>query len=118
VELTSQLLIVGSFGYKETWVALNLKITPPTKSTHPSLPFWDLGYTPEEVYDLYFPKYFAFICSSERPAVCGRFGTGAERLWRFEFVVQRDEDAMMMASDEKITEILAPYLSHAGSKYG
>lgn len=50
--------------------------------------------------------------------MCGRFGNGAERLWRFEFVVKRDEDAMLMASYAKITEIIRPYLTQAGSKYG
>lgn len=99
-------------------MALNLKINPPTTESHPNLPFWKLGYTPEQVYDLYFPKSFRFICNAERPAVCGRFGNGVERLWRFEFVVKRDEDSMKMASNAKTMEIIMPYLTHAGSKYG
>jgi hypothetical protein len=97
---------------------MNLKITPPTKETHPELPFWNLGYTPEQVYDSYFPKNFSFICNKARPAVCGRFGTGVERLWRFEFVVQNGEDSQLMASTKKTMEILEPYLTHPGSKYG
>ena len=45
-------------------------------------------------------------------------GTGSERLWRFEFVVREGEDATMMASREKIMEIVLPYLTHSGSEYG
>ncbi|KAH6690747.1 monooxygenase [Leptodontidium sp. MPI-SDFR-AT-0119] len=107
----------SSFGYNETWVALNLRITPPTPETHPHLPFWKLGYTPEDVYDLYFPVNFRFICNDKRPAVCGRFYNGVERLWRFEFVVQEGEDAMLMATEKETTKILLPYLTHGGSKY-
>ncbi|PVH73617.1 FAD/NAD(P)-binding domain-containing protein [Cadophora sp. DSE1049] len=108
----------SAFGYNETWVALNLRITPPTPETHPDLPFWNLGYTPEDVYDLYFPKSFRFICNDKRPSVCGRFGNGAERLWRYEFVVKREEDPMVMASEKETTKIIKPYLTHDGSKYG
>jgi hypothetical protein len=106
------------FHYQETWIALNWRITLPTKETHPEFPLWAYGYSPEDVYDLFFPKNFRFICSPVRPAVCGRFGTGAERLWRFEFVVQGGEDAVEMAAREKTMEIILPYLTHAGSKYG
>ncbi|KAG4441837.1 hypothetical protein IFR05_002701 [Cadophora sp. M221] len=108
----------SSFGYNETWVALNLRITPPTAETHPHLPFWKLGYTPEDVYDLYFPFNFRFICNDKRPAVCGRFYNGDERLWRFEFVVQEGEDPMLMATEKETTKIILPYLTHDGSKYG
>lgn len=95
-----------------------MKLTPPTEKTHPDLPFWKLGYTPEQVYDEFFPEGFRFICNSERPAVCGRFGNGEQRLWRFEFVVKPDEDPMQMASREKTMEMILPYLTLPGSKYG
>lgn len=106
------------FVYEESWVALNWKITPPTKWTHPDFPLWEKGYSPEEVYDSFFPKNFRFICDAERPAVCGRFGSGAERLFRFEFVVRENEDPWQMATREKTREILSPYMTHAGLKYG
>ncbi|KAH7348906.1 monooxygenase [Rhexocercosporidium sp. MPI-PUGE-AT-0058] len=108
----------SSFGYNETWVALNLRITPPTPESHPYLPFWKLGHTPENVYDLYFPRNFRFICNDKRPAVCGRFGRDAERLWRFEFVVQAGEDPMKMATETETSKIVMPYLTHDGSQYG
>ena len=73
---------------------------------------------PEQVYDLYFPRNFRFVCNAERPAVCGRFGNGARRLWRFEFVVKRGEDAGAMAAPPRAMEVLSPYLTHPGARYG
>ncbi|KAJ5579400.1 hypothetical protein N7450_008267 [Penicillium hetheringtonii] len=81
-------------------------------------PLWDLGYTPEEVYDLFFPKDFRFLCNPDRPAVCGRFGLPKDCLWRFEFLVSTDEDGKEMASEEKVREVVYPYLIHPGSHYG
>lgn len=104
--------------YEETWVALNWKLHLPTTETHPSFPLWALGYTPEEVYDLFFPADFRFLCNPKRPAVCGRFGRHEDRLWRFEFVVAPDEDDIEMATREKVREVVYPYLTHPGSRYG
>jgi len=104
--------------YDETWVALNWKVVLPTPTTHPDFPLWKLGFTPQQVYDLFFPTNFRFICNPERPAVCGRFGLPEDRLCRFEFVVRRDEDGDEMAGPVKIKEVVFPYFSHAGSHYG
>lgn len=104
--------------YEETWVALNWKIRPPTKESHPSFPLWKLGYTPEEVYDLFFPAEFRFLCNPSRPAVCSRFGLPGDRLWRFEFVIAPGEDGVEMAQPEKIREVVFPYITHPGSRYG
>ncbi|KAH8700879.1 putative monooxygenase [Talaromyces proteolyticus] len=104
--------------YEETWVALNWKISLPTKATHPDFPLWALGYTAEEVYDLFFPVNFRFLCNPARPAVCGRFGPPADRLWRFEFVVRRDERGEEMAEPKMVKKIVFPYLKHPGRRYG
>lgn len=104
--------------YDETWVALNWAITLPTATTHPNFPLWNLGFTPQQVYDLFFPTNFRFICNPNRPAVCGRFGLPEDRLCRFEFVVRSGEDGDEMASPAKIKEVVFPYFSHAGSRYG
>ncbi|KAJ5976333.1 monooxygenase [Penicillium waksmanii] len=104
--------------YEETWVALNWKLHLPTRGTHPSFPLWNLGYTPEQVYDLFFPADFRFLCNPDRPAVCGRFGLSEDRLWRFEFVITADEDGVEMASEEKVRDVVYPYLTHSGSRYG
>ena len=53
-----------------------------------------------------------------RPAVCGRFGRPEDRLWRFEFVVAPGEDGVELAKREKIREIVYPYLTHPGHRYG
>ncbi|KAJ5797374.1 monooxygenase [Penicillium pulvis] len=104
--------------YQETWIALNWKLSLPTKETHPSFPLWKLGYTPQQVYDTFFPEDFRFLCNPDRPAVCGRFGRPEDRHWRFEFVVAKDEDGMEMAGEEKIRQVVYPYLTHPGRRYG
>ncbi|KAL2837464.1 hypothetical protein BJY01DRAFT_251424 [Aspergillus pseudoustus] len=107
----------GAF-YDETWVALNWQIDLPTEKTHPNFPLWSKGYTPQQVYDLFFPVNFRFLCNPQRPAVCGRFGLPEDRLWRFEFVVRSGEDGDEMATSEKTQQIILPYLTHAGKRYG
>ncbi|KAL3441651.1 hypothetical protein BJX65DRAFT_313651 [Aspergillus insuetus] len=104
--------------YDETWVALNWKINLPTPETHPDFPLWKLGYSSEMVYDLLFPEDFRFLCNSRRPAVCGRFGLPEDRLWRFEFVVPPEEDGVEMAKHAKVKEVVGPYITHPGSRYG
>lgn len=104
--------------YEETWVALNWQITPPSPTTHPNFPLWKLGYDSDQVYNLFFPEEFRFLCNPERPSVCGRFGLPNDRLWRFEFVVRADEDGNEMASGDRIREVVFPYITHAGSRYG
>ncbi|KAE8154571.1 hypothetical protein BDV25DRAFT_126440 [Aspergillus avenaceus] len=103
--------------YEETWVALNWHITLPTPESHPDFPLWKLDYTPEQVYDLFFPSGFRFMCNPERPSICSRFGLDGDRLWRFEFVVQPGEDGYEMAKPEWIKKIVFPYITHAGSRY-
>ena len=104
--------------YEETWVALNWKLTLPSVKTHPDFPLWRLGYTPIEVYDLFFPQEFRFLCNPDRPSVCGRFGLHQDRLWRFEFVVKPGEDGTNMATSEETAKIIYPYITHPGSRYG
>lgn len=70
------------------------------------------------VYDLFFPEDFRFLCNAQRPAVCGRFGRPNDRLWRFEFVIAPGEDGVEMAKRPKIREVVGPYITHPGSRYG
>lgn len=67
---------------------------------------------------MFFPSEFRFLCKPERPAVCGRFGSPSDRLWRFEFVVTKGEDDDEMASPAKIDEVVVPYITHPGKRYG
>ncbi|KAI5459548.1 hypothetical protein BGZ63DRAFT_489381 [Mariannaea sp. PMI_226] len=109
--------MVSATSYQETWVALNWKISLPTPETHPNFPLWKYGYSPQQVYDSFFPTDFRFLCNPTRPAVCGRFGMQADRLWRFEFVVLPGEDGTVMSSPEKIREVVFPYITHPGRRY-
>ncbi|RAH61718.1 monooxygenase [Aspergillus piperis CBS 112811] len=103
--------------YEETWVALNWRITLPTPQSHPSFPLWKRGYSPEQVYDLFFPPEFRFLCNPDRPAVAGRFGLPADRLWRFEYIIHKGEDGYVMASPEEMRRVVYPYITHRGSQY-
>jgi hypothetical protein len=93
-------------------------MTLPTPETHPTFPLWDLGYTPEQVFDVFFPINFRFICNTERPSVCGRFGISSKHLWRFEYIINDDEDPEEMARPEVVRKIIYPYITHKGSKFG
>ncbi|KAK5686546.1 hypothetical protein LTS10_002666 [Elasticomyces elasticus] len=104
--------------YEETWVAVNWHILPPTPDSHPGFPLWPLGYTAEQVYDAFFPQEFRFLCNPHRPTICSRFGPPADRLWRWEFLVRSGEDGSEMAKQEKLQDIVLPYLMHPGSRYG
>ncbi|KAL7940891.1 hypothetical protein V8C42DRAFT_205788 [Trichoderma barbatum] len=103
--------------YEEEWVALNWKISLPSPETHPNFPLWEKGYTPQQVYDEFFPTDFRFMCNHIRPAVCGRFGLDSDRLWRFEFLVRPGEDPVHMAKPNQIAKVVHPYITHPGSRY-
>ena len=104
--------------YEEDWVAINWKISLPTPETHPDFPLWEKGYTPQQVYDEFFPANFRFLCDPQRSAICTRFGLPADRLWRFEYVVLRGEDPQEMATVEKMAQIVYPYITHPGPRHG
>lgn len=48
----------GFYRYVGTWVAANLHITTPTPKSHPDFPLWKLGYTPQQVHDIFWPSGF------------------------------------------------------------
>ncbi|KAI8155862.1 3-(3-hydroxy-phenyl)propionate/3-hydroxycinnamic acid hydroxylase [Colletotrichum sp. SAR 10_70] len=77
----------GVYPYEGVWVAANLKMTVPTPQTHPNFPLWKYGYTPDEVYDLFWPLGWHFCSPPGRPTATGRFGPHADRTWRHEFRV-------------------------------
>ncbi|KAK5687753.1 hypothetical protein LTS10_001893 [Elasticomyces elasticus] len=103
--------------YDETWVAVNWHIHLPTPKTHPDFPLWKFGYSGEQIYDLFFPTEFRFLCNPVRPSVCGRFGLPKQRLWRFEFVINAGENAENMSTQPEVNKIIFPYLVHPGSRY-
>ncbi|OAA53199.1 Monooxygenase, FAD-binding protein [Cordyceps fumosorosea ARSEF 2679] len=75
----------GRHFYDGTSIAANLQISLPTPESHPEFALWSLGYTPEQVYDLFWPKGWHFCCPPGLPTAGGRFGPHSERLWRHEF---------------------------------
>ncbi|KAL6229343.1 hypothetical protein BDW75DRAFT_235280 [Aspergillus navahoensis] len=58
--------------YDVTWVALNWEITLRTVETHSDSPLWRLGYTPKQVYDLFFPANFRLSQDVQYPEDCIR----------------------------------------------
>lgn len=77
--------VYSDYRYEGTWVAANLRITIPTPQSHPDFPAWELGMTPEEVYDLFWPEGWHFCSPPGKPTATGRFGPHDQRLWRHEF---------------------------------
>lgn len=73
---------VGIFNYQETWVASNFQIIPPTPESHPDFPLWDLGYSPDEACEAFWPSGFHFCNDLARPSVSGPFGPTKSRFWR------------------------------------
>lgn len=74
----------GKYPYNGTWIAANLQITIPTPQTHPGYPLWDLGYSPEAVYDLFWLEGWHFCGPPGKATATGRFGPPEERMWRHE----------------------------------
>lgn len=106
----------GAYRYSGTWVAANLKLTPPTPETHPAFPLWDLGYTPEQVYDLFWPQGWHFCSPPGKATASGRFGPHSERLWRHEF---RQEDwNESMDAVELLWAHLEPMISRDSDEHG
>jgi 2-polyprenyl-6-methoxyphenol hydroxylase-like FAD-dependent oxidoreductase len=105
---------VGKYAYTGTWIAANLEISLPTPQTHPDLPFWPLGLSPEEVYDIFWPKDWHFCTHPKEAVATGRFGPEEERLWRHEFELdcawKDDMDALAL-----FWKNLTPHITHDGS---
>jgi hypothetical protein len=40
-----------------------------------------------------------------------------DHLWRFEFVVKREEDGVEMATFENVKKVVYPYLTHPKERY-
>jgi 2-polyprenyl-6-methoxyphenol hydroxylase-like FAD-dependent oxidoreductase len=102
----------SDYRYEGTWVAANLKIQLCTPETHPEFPAWQLGLTPQEVYDLFWPKGWHFCSPPGKPTATGRFGPHDQRFWRHEFR-QDDWDDETMDAEELLWEHLGPMLTRS-----
>ncbi|XXG97376.1 hypothetical protein Hte_003675 [Hypoxylon texense] len=106
----------SAYRYDGTWVAANLKLTVPTPESHPDFPLWDLGFTPEAVYDLFWPKGWHFCSPPGKPTAAGRFGPYEARFWRHEFA-QNDWDDSMDA-EKLLWEHITPMVTHSRDSLG
>lgn len=106
--------VEGAYRYEGTWIATNLKIDLPTPATHPDFPLWALGYTPEDIYDLYWPRGFHFCCPPGKPTATGRFGPHEERFWRHEFA-QHDWN-LSMNCEELLWEHIGPMITRSAGQ--
>ncbi|KIX07316.1 uncharacterized protein Z518_01969 [Rhinocladiella mackenziei CBS 650.93] len=100
----------GLMQYEGCWVASNLKLSPPTPATHPDFPLWRFGYTPEDVYDLFWPKGWHFCCPPGKPTAAGRFGPHRDRFWRHEFREPDWNDSM--DAEALLWEHITPMITH------
>ena len=72
----------SDYKYEGTWVASNLKLSRPNPETHPDFPLWELGYTPERVYFLFWPDGWHFCSPPGKATASGRFGPYRDGFWR------------------------------------
>jgi 2-polyprenyl-6-methoxyphenol hydroxylase-like FAD-dependent oxidoreductase len=106
----------GTYPYNGTWVAANLKMSLPSRETHPNLPLWDLGYKPEDVYDLFWPQGWHFCSPPGKATAAGRFGPHHERLWRHEFRQDGIDDTM--DAEALLWEHLTPMITRERDSQG
>ncbi|KAF5648070.1 3-(3-hydroxy-phenyl)propionate 3-hydroxycinnamic acid hydroxylase [Fusarium sp. NRRL 52700] len=99
----------GLYPYSGTWIAANLKMKLPTPETHPDFPLWKFGYSPQEIYDLFWPVGWHFCTPPGKATASGRFGPHEERLWRHEFA--QDEALINDNSEELLWEHLTPMIT-------
>lgn len=104
------------YRYEGTWVAANLRITLPTPKSHPQLPLWGMGMSPEDVYDLYWPKDWHFCTPPGKPTACGRFGPHEDRLWRHEFAEHGWSETL--DAEALLWEHISPMITHDADRRG
>ncbi|RBA21730.1 hypothetical protein FPRO05_00079 [Fusarium proliferatum] len=99
----------GLYPYSGTWIAANLKMKLPTPETHPDFPLWKFGYSPQEVYNLFWPVGWHFCTPPGKATASGRFGPYEERLWRHEFA--QEEALIKDNSEELLWEHITPMIT-------
>jgi 2-polyprenyl-6-methoxyphenol hydroxylase-like FAD-dependent oxidoreductase len=108
--------VTGLYEYEGMWMAANLKITIPTPETHPSLPIWKLGCTPEELCEIFWPTGFHFCNDPDRPAVSGKFGPPGTFFWRHEYAIKPGDSVDEPEADFWLR--FAPFTMRPGSCFG
>jgi hypothetical protein len=64
----------GLSAYAGNWIAANLFIIMPTPESHPDLCFWNMNMTPEDVYELFWPRGWHFCGPPGKPRHVGDLG--------------------------------------------
>ncbi|KAM3515007.1 hypothetical protein MY11210_001366 [Beauveria gryllotalpidicola] len=105
----------GLHFYDGTSIASNLYISLPTPESHPKFQLWALGYTSEQVYDLFWPKGWHFCCPPGKPTAGGRFGPHSERLWRHEF--RLDAEVSEQEAEAALWEHIIPMVTLQGDRH-
>jgi hypothetical protein len=59
--------------YAAAWIAANLLIKMPTPESHPSFPLWQVDYTPEELWDLFWPRGFQYVDRLQNTPSCPEY---------------------------------------------
>lgn len=106
----------GLYRYNGTWVASNLKIRPPNPQTHPEFPLWKHGYSPDDVYNLFWPEGWHFCSPPGKATASGRFGPHEENMWRHEFRQENWDESM--DSEALLWEHLTPMITRRGDQHG
>lgn len=106
----------GLYPYEGTWVASNLHMTLPTPETHPDFPLWKLGFTPQRVYDLFWPKGWHFCTPPGKATACGRFGPHEDRSWRHEFAEPLWDSSMN--AEKRFWEHILPMITRSTDELG
>jgi 2-polyprenyl-6-methoxyphenol hydroxylase-like FAD-dependent oxidoreductase len=107
---------IGLRAYDGTWIAANLKITPPTPTTHPDLCLWEMGLSPEDVYDLFWPDEWHFCSPPGKPTAAGRFGPSKSYFWRHEFAEPDWDDSK--DAEEILWEHMTPMITRKCDRLG
>lgn len=110
----------SDYRYTGTWVAANIHIDLPTPKTHPDFPPFAAGLTPQEAYDLFWPKGWHFCSPPGKPTASGRFGPHSQRLWRHEFAQENIDEDSLDAEDlfwEHITPMITRSANAKGKKF-
>ena len=111
----------STHAFKKDYVGGNWDVSAPTREGNPDFALWKNGWSSEEVLDRFMPKSFNVMCHPLRDCVMSRAGPwrGDEpKLWRAEFALLPGDDREDLVRPEKLDELMRPYMTHEGHRYG
>ena len=111
----------STHAFKKDYVGGNWDVSAPTREANPEFVLWEKDWSSEEVMDKFMPKSFNVMCHPVRDCVMSRAGPwrgNGAKLWRAEFALLPGDDREDMARHEKLNELMRPYMTHEGHRYG